>query len=228
VRRGVSLLPCALCRRSLASAPCNAHCCRPQHHARSLHPSPPPPHTHTTSHHGCAATHRMEIAHVTGAALGEQAAAGRHVLSIIPLTLDGKRMAEVALGTLERGRTGVRVCVCFVCVCVCVRVWASVCGRLCVGVCVGLCVRAPHCACVAVACWLLGRVAAAAWPAHRTSPSNAPHADAQPSHRAAAHAAAGSPGVPAPQQTSSRWTLASAPPWPSATAAPARCTCRGT
>jgi hypothetical protein len=53
----------------------------------------------------------MEIAHVTSAALGESATGGRHVVKIIPLTLEGKRKPEVALGTLERGRVGaLRLC----------------------------------------------------------------------------------------------------------------------
>lgn len=48
----------------------------------------------------------MEIAHVTGAALGEKPAGGPHVVKIIPMALDGTKKPEVALGTLERGRTG--------------------------------------------------------------------------------------------------------------------------
>jgi hypothetical protein len=51
----------------------------------------------------------MEIAHVTSAALDEKAKPGRHVVKIIPMDLDGKQHPEVALGTLELGRTGVCV-----------------------------------------------------------------------------------------------------------------------
>jgi hypothetical protein len=58
----------------------------------------------------------MEIAHVTSAALDEKAKPGRHVVKIIPLELDGAPRPEVALGTLELGRTGVLcLCVLFVC-----------------------------------------------------------------------------------------------------------------
>lgn len=48
----------------------------------------------------------MEIAHVTSAALDENAKAGRHVVKIIPVDLTGTEQKEVALGTLELGRTG--------------------------------------------------------------------------------------------------------------------------
>ena len=48
----------------------------------------------------------MEIAHVTSAALDENAQAGRHVVKIIPVDLTGTEQKEVALGTLELGRTG--------------------------------------------------------------------------------------------------------------------------
>lgn len=43
---------------------------------------------------------------MTSAALGEDAVKGRHVVKIIPKELDGKSKPEVALGTLELGRTG--------------------------------------------------------------------------------------------------------------------------
>jgi hypothetical protein len=55
---------------------------------------------------------RMEIAHVTSAALDENAKAGRHVVKIIPVDLTGAEQKEIALGTLELGRTGqVDVCI---------------------------------------------------------------------------------------------------------------------
>jgi hypothetical protein len=50
----------------------------------------------------------MEIAHVTTVALGEAAKAGRHVVKVIPMDLDRTRKPEVAIGTLELGRTGAR------------------------------------------------------------------------------------------------------------------------
>lgn len=55
--------------------------------------------------HACVVS-SMEMAHVTSAALGEDAVKGRHVVKIIPKELDGKSKPEVPLGTLELGRTG--------------------------------------------------------------------------------------------------------------------------
>eukprot|EP00879_Flechtneria_rotunda_P013776 GHRR01014389.1.p1 GENE.GHRR01014389.1~~GHRR01014389.1.p1 ORF type:complete len:405 (+),score=141.35 GHRR01014389.1:68-1282(+) len=46
-----------------------------------------------------------EVVHVTGAALGDNPAAGRHVLKAIHELPDGSKKREVALGTLENGRT---------------------------------------------------------------------------------------------------------------------------
>jgi hypothetical protein len=54
----------------------------------------------------CCLLGRMEIAHVTSAALDENAKPGRHVVKIIPVDVDGSLKPEVALGTLELGRTG--------------------------------------------------------------------------------------------------------------------------
>lgn len=61
----------------------------------------------------------MEIAHVTSAALDESAKSGRHVVKIIPLQLDGTPKPEVALGTLELGRTGARAICCIATLPVC-------------------------------------------------------------------------------------------------------------
>jgi hypothetical protein len=47
----------------------------------------------------------MEIVHITGCALGEKATKEPHVVKIIPITLEGKQKPEVALGTLQAGRT---------------------------------------------------------------------------------------------------------------------------
>lgn len=89
--------------------------------ARAFHNYPPPPRPHRSrlfmpltnpsplpcvTHIPCAVLCRMEIAHVTSAALDENAKPGRHVVKIIPIDVDGSKKPEVALGTLELGRTG--------------------------------------------------------------------------------------------------------------------------
>jgi hypothetical protein len=47
----------------------------------------------------------FEIVHITGCALGEKATSDRHVIKAIPHSVDGKQQGEVALGTLQAGRT---------------------------------------------------------------------------------------------------------------------------
>jgi hypothetical protein len=47
----------------------------------------------------------FEIVHITGCALGEKATNDRHVIKAIPHSIDGKQQGEVALGTLQAGRT---------------------------------------------------------------------------------------------------------------------------
>jgi hypothetical protein len=47
----------------------------------------------------------FEIVHITGCALGEKATNDRHVIKAIPHSVEGKQQGEVALGTLQAGRT---------------------------------------------------------------------------------------------------------------------------
>jgi hypothetical protein len=49
--------------------------------------------------------HSFEIVHITGCALDEKATNDRHVIKAIPRSVEGKQQGEVALGTLQAGRT---------------------------------------------------------------------------------------------------------------------------
>jgi hypothetical protein len=74
------------------------------YNSRQLHHCMPPNHP-SASPANFSRLHSFEIVHITGCALGEKATNDRHVIKAIPHSVEGKQQGEVALGTLQAGRT---------------------------------------------------------------------------------------------------------------------------